>query len=121
MKTASVEEIKGIAEQIKAAIPKKNIYDKAIWSAILKLIEDSDYGQKSAQVEMEIPQSPRFNMTDYMLDGGDDGVFMEVLNILGTIFNGHGQVQVAPYSQGLGTRTATLVFSIGGSGRVVAL
>lgn len=104
-------EIRKSAEMIRKSILRKNRYDREIWQAILGLIEKSDYGKKQAEVNLVVPLPPGKNPIEEMMDGGFDGIIMQVLDIIQTIFQNMGNVAVAPYSMGLATRSATLSFT----------
>ena len=104
------EEIRQVAETLKKAIPAKNQYDKPLWQGVLKLIEESDFGKKNAEVELRSPLPPGKNEIEEMMDGSFDGVQMKMLEVCNSIFHGHGSVSMAPYTGGLGTRTLTLTF-----------
>ena len=111
------EEIRETANMIRAAIPKKNRYEQPIWQGVLNLIEQSDFGKKDSEAEIESPlPSHRRNSLDEMMDGGFDGVQMQMLEICISVLSAHGAVSMIPYSKGLGTRSMTLVFKAGKTG-----
>ena len=104
-------EVRQAAEMIKKALNGNKKYDREIWQAILNLIEKSEYGNKRAEVLVDMPLAPGKNEIEEILDSGFDGVIMQVLDVIQTVFQSVGSVSVAPYSKGLGTRSATLSFT----------
>lgn len=104
-------EVRESAEMIRKSISRKNRYDREIWQAILDLVEKSEYGKKRAEVTMVVPLAPGSNPVDEMMDGGFDGVIMQVLDIIQTIFQSMGNASIEPYSRGLAMRSATLSFT----------
>lgn len=110
---ATDTEIRQVAELIREAIPKKNRYDQPIWQGVLNLIEQSEFGKKDASADVVSPLPPGRSEYDEMMDGGFDGVQIEMLKICNSILGGHGSVSVVPYSKGLGTRSMTFAFKAG--------
>lgn len=107
---ATIEELKQVERMIAKSLPDKNQYDRVIWQAILDILQKSEYGKVSAEATMDVPLPPGKSNYNEMMDGSFDGAIMEVLNIIQSIFNGLGNVSVEPYSEGLGTRSARLIF-----------
>jgi hypothetical protein len=109
-----VEELVEASQMIKQFIPKKNFYERPIWEGILKLLVESNYGKSNYEVEIDCPLPPNQSSYDEMMDGGFDGVQIQVLNICNTIFGKYGEISMVPYSQGLGTRSLKVSYKSGG-------
>ena len=109
-----VKELVEASRMISQVIPKKNFYERPIWEGILKLIVESNYGKSNYEVEIVSPMPANRSSYDEMMDGSFDGVQMQVLDICNTIFSKYGEISMAPYSQGLGTRSLKVSYKAGG-------
>jgi hypothetical protein len=98
-----------VANIIREALPRKNKEERVVAQAILKLIEKSKYGQRSAQVEFDAPFPDRSNG-----ELSDDESMLQIVRWLVTgldiVFREYGKTLVAPYSKGLDLRTVALIY-----------
>jgi len=109
---ASPKEMKEGVALIKKAKKdgKFNKYDAHLWDGVVEIVEKSEYGKKAAEIEIDVPLPPGRNPIEEAMDGGFDGVIMQIMEITNSFLSDHGSVSVAPYSRGIGTRSFVVDF-----------
>lgn len=78
---------------------------------VVRLIQDSNFGRKEAESELSLKLDR--DPYDEIMDGSFDGTTMQLLRISNQYLGRFGDVSMAPYSQGLGTRSAKVKFTPG--------
>ena len=82
--------------------------------AVADLIERSDYGRKKGESEFTLPLtgSDIEKMMDgtIVLDDSFDGAAMQLLKMAHQYLGRFGRVSMQPYSRGLGSKSARVVF-----------
>ena len=103
------EKIRQIAENLRKEFPSNPI-NRPIWEGAVKLLEQSNFGEKNASVEIETPLPFGRSENDEILSDSFDKIQWEILTACRSILEGYGSVSIIPYPKGMGTRSMTLKF-----------
>jgi len=79
-----------------------------ICMATVRLVESSEFGIKDAESELELMVTR--DPYEEVMSGDFDGVSMQFMEMCSQLLRRFGEVSMAPYSKGIGTRTAKAYF-----------
>lgn len=103
-----LKELVGKAKDMYEQGKYKNPEYGELCMAVVRLIEDSDFGRKEAESELVL--EVKKSLFNQMLDESFDGAAMQLLNMASEYLGRFGEVSMEPYSQGLATRSARVKF-----------
>lgn len=97
---------------INEEINEKGEYERPAWKGIVELLEESDFGRKDAEVEIELQNIKNEDPLSPMALARFETVQLKVLEICHSILEEYGKVNLIPFSEGMlsGRKCMTLTF-----------